>query len=143
MGISIDGTFAVQIVSFLLLWVVLKRLLFDPVLQVLDERDRRTRGNREAADQLRARGAAYENEHAATILAVRRAVSEEAQEARKRAVAEERQALGSARDAAAADLNRTRGELAGQMEEARRRLSAQADTLAAQIVGKVLGRRAG
>ena len=45
-----DSSFLIQIVLFILLWIGLKRLLFDPVMHVLEARDARTSGlNREAA----------------------------------------------------------------------------------------------
>jgi F0F1-type ATP synthase membrane subunit b/b' len=46
-----DITFVIQIISFFVLWFGLKRLLFDPVLQVVDERKARTVGVREEAAQ--------------------------------------------------------------------------------------------
>ena len=142
MGISIDSSFLIQIVSFLILWAVLKRLLFDPMLHVLEERERRTDGNLKAAEELREQAAALRSQHDTSIHAVRRSVSEKTEESRKAALAEERQIIAAARDAAAATLNSTRAEIAAQIENARQRLTGQAADLAQQLTEKVLGRTA-
>jgi len=142
MGISIDSSFLVEIVSFLILWAILKRLLFDPMLGVLEERERRTDGNLKAAEELRNQAAALRDEHETSIHVVRRAVTEQGEESRKAALAEERQIIAASRDQAAVTLNNTRAEIAAQIEEARQRLSGQAANLATQIADKVLGRTA-
>ena len=142
MGISIDSSFLVQIVSFLILWAILKRLLFDPMLGVLEERERRTDGNLKVAEELRDQAAALRNEHETSIHAVRRAVTEQSEESRKAALADERQIIAASRDQAAVALNNTRAEIAVQIEKARQRLRGQAADLATQIAEKVLGRKA-
>jgi len=136
MGISIDSSFLVEIVSFLILWAILKRLLFDPMLGVLEERERRTDGNLKAAEDLRNQAAALRDEHETSIHVVRRAVTEQGEESRKAALAEERQIIAASRDQAAVTLNNTRAEIAAQIEEARQRLSGQAANLATQIADR-------
>jgi F0F1-type ATP synthase membrane subunit b/b' len=83
MGISIDGTFAIQIVSFFLLWAVLKRLLFDPMLAVLDEREHRTAGAREQASHMHADVAAMRADYEERLRAARDASLAELEASRK------------------------------------------------------------
>lgn len=142
MGISIDSSFVVEIVSFLILWAILKRLLFDPMLHVLDEREKRTVGNLKAAEELREQAMSLRNQHETSIHAVHRSVSEQAEESRKAALETERQVITEARDAAAAKLNKARSEIADQVEVARQRLSSQALDLAERVAGKILGSKA-
>jgi len=141
MGISIDSTFVIQIVSFLVLWAVLKALLFDPVLRVLHQREARTRGSLEAAEQLRTQASAFQTEHATSIREVRREVFEQADESRKASTAEERKAVTAARDAAATAITRVRSDIEIQIREARALLSREAAELAQQAADKVLGRK--
>jgi hypothetical protein len=77
-----DISFVVQIVSFLVLWFGLKRLLFDPALHVLEERERRTVGARDAADGLRkaAEGSAADNEQRMKAIRVKFAADGSASE---------------------------------------------------------------
>jgi F-type H+-transporting ATPase subunit b len=142
MGISIDSSFVVEIVSFLILWAILKRLLFDPMLHVLEEREKRTEGNLKAAEELREQAMSLRNQHETSIHTVHRSVSEQAEESRKAALETERQIIAEARDAAAARLNKARTEIAEQVEAARQRLSGQAADLAERIASKILGSRA-
>ncbi len=48
-----DWTFLFQIFLFLVLWIFLKRLLFDPVLSVLEGRKGRSEGTLEEARRSR------------------------------------------------------------------------------------------
>ncbi len=142
MGISIDWTFAAQIITFLIVWAGLKSLLFDPMLGVLEERESRTKGNQEKASTLRSEAEALHADYEERIREVRHALHEQLEENRKAAVAEERQIVAAARDAAAAQLSETRAEVAAQIEQARAALRGQAEALAAEVADRVLGRQA-
>ncbi len=142
MGISLDASFGIQIASFFLLWLVLKQLLFDPMLRVLEERERRTLGNERAAQRLRAEAEALRAECDERLAAVRHELLEQSEETRKAARTEERRIIAQARAAAARHLAAARAEIAAQAEAARAALRADAQAIAAQMAEKVLGRRA-
>ena len=135
-----DISFVVQIVSFLVLWFGLKRLLFDPALHVLEERERRTVGERHAADALRkaAEGSAADYERRMHEIRVKLAADAEA--TFKAIEAEERTILSAARDQAGTQLMQLRERLARQANEARPALASEAHTLARQMLERVLGR---
>jgi len=140
MGISVDGTFAIQIFSFLILWAVLKRLLFEPMLDVLDKREERTRGSLELASRIHADVAAMRSEYEAHIREARDQSLRELEESRKLTTAEERTILGAARDQAAARLTLARAEIGRQVEAARDQLHRDAAGLSRQLVQQVVGR---
>ena len=123
-----------------LVWV-LDRMLFRPVNQILDERERRTRGYRAEA---RAMEAECARERAQYEEAVKRARVEGYQriEARRREALEQRERLLAAvREEARASVERARRELAEQAHEAKRQLEQEAEELAREMVRQVLGRR--
>lgn len=140
MGISLDGTFAIQIVSFLILWVVLKRLLFDPMLDVLDERQKRTVGSHEAASHMHADVAAMRADYERHTRAAREKSLADLEESRKLTAAEERTVLGAARDQAAARIALARTDIGRQVDAARSTLRSEGAALAAQLAEKVVGR---
>jgi len=142
MGISIDYSFAIQIASFLILWVLLKRLLFDPVLHVLEQRETRTSGNRAAAEQLAEETRVLAQEYDERIRAARRSALEQAEEKRKLALDEERRVLAAARNAGGAQLDQTRADIRAAVEVARVGLRRDAADLAARVAEKILGRAA-
>ena len=140
MEISLDVTFAIQIVSFLLLWALLRRLLFEPMLEVLEKRDERTRGSLEVASHIHGDVAAMRAEYEELVRAARQKSVEELEASRKLTTAEERTVLGAARDQAAARLATSRVDIARQVEGARAKLDRDAGTLANQLVERVVGR---
>jgi F-type H+-transporting ATPase subunit b len=140
MGIAIDATFAIQIVSFLILWAVLKRLLFDPMLGVLEQRAQRTEGSRLAASHMHADVEAMRNDYDDRVRAAREKSLAALEESRKLTAAEERTILGAARDQAAAHIALARVEIGRQIDAARAALRADTDQLARQLVEKVVGR---
>ncbi len=138
--ITLDSSFAVQIVCFLVLWIGLKRLLFDPTLQVLEERERRTVGERHAADTLRKTAEQAATDYERRMHAMRITLGAEAETSFKTIEAEERKILSDAREHASAQLMQLRESLARQANEARPALSSEAQTLAGDMLERVIGR---
>jgi len=134
-----DITFVIQIVSFFVLWFGLKRLLFDPVVQVIDARRARTVGVREEAAQLRANAAQTEAEFDSQMSAVREELGTQSDGARHATDNEERQILAAARDQAAARLKEQREQVRAQAEAAGAELAGESASLAGLIVRKVVG----
>lgn len=134
-----DITFVIQIVSFLVLWLGLKRLMFDPVLQVIDERRARTTGVLAEAAGLRSGAAGAEAEHGQRMRQVRDEIGREADAARHATEQEERQVLATARDQAAVLLKERRDRIRAEADAAGAQLRGEASQLAQLIVGKVVG----
>jgi F-type H+-transporting ATPase subunit b len=136
-----DFSFVIQIVSFLLLLAALKRLAFEPVLHVLDERAARTQGALAQAEQLTAQAHGAEEKYATSLRYVRQQVLVEAESARKRAQDEQRRELTSARAAADAELATLRTDIAAQVTRAQATLANEARTIGALMAERVSGRR--
>lgn len=139
MSIDIDASFAIQIASFLLLWVVLRRLLFEPMLEVLENRERRTVGAHREASQMHSDVAAMRADYEEHVRRAREKSVAELEASRKVTAAEERTILGAARDQASAVVGRARADIALQVAAARDGLRDDATTLARQMVAKVIG----
>jgi F-type H+-transporting ATPase subunit b len=135
-----DISFVVQIVSFLVLWFGLKRLLFDPALQVLEERERRTVGERHAADGLRTAAEGSAEDYQRRMHEIRVKLAADADATFKAIEAEERTIVSDAREQANAQLMQLRERLGRQAAEARPALASEAQTLSRQMLEQVLGR---
>jgi len=135
-----DISFVVQIISFLVLWFGLKRLLFDPAMHVLEERERRTTGERHTADNLRkdadAAGADYERR----MREMRVTLAAEAEATFKAIESEERAIVSDARTEAGTQLMQLRERLTRQANDARPALATEAQALSATMLERVLGR---
>ena len=135
-----DYSFVIQVVSFLILWFALKRLLFDPVVQVLERREARTTGARHAAAEMQAAteaaAAAYERE----LHQVRIGLAADSEAARQSTREQERHVVAEAREAASRQLMQVREDLRRQAETVRPALAAEARDLSARMLQRVLGR---
>src|SRR5574340_1088594 len=81
-------TFAIQIAAFFILWWGLKRLLFDPVMHVLEAREARTTGLRAEAAGLRTAAERAASEYDRRMHDIRLQLATEAEEARASLAAE-------------------------------------------------------
>jgi F-type H+-transporting ATPase subunit b len=135
-----DITFVIQIVSFLVLWFGLKRLLFDPMVQLLEERDRRTTGARAEAQGLNAAAESSRAEYERRLLDVRHALLADAETARHATASEEQRVLSEARREAGVRLAQLRESLGRQAEGARPALAGEARHIAARMLERVAGR---
>lgn len=135
-----DFTFVIQIVSFFILWFGLKRLLFDPTIHVLEERESRTTGARLAAAEMNAAAQVSQAEYERRMHEVRQALAAEAAKTHNTLQAEEQRVLSETRAEASTQLTQLRESLRRQADEARPALTTEARDLARRIVERVVGR---
>jgi F-type H+-transporting ATPase subunit b len=135
-----DSTFLIQIASFFLLWLGLKRLLFDPVLRVLEARDARTTGMLRDAADLKAGAEQSAAKFDRRMRDVYHRLAADAERARAAAEADERQLISTAREQASSNLLQAREGLSRQADSARALLAAEAQELSARMIERVAGR---
>lgn len=139
--ISLDISILYQVILFVLLWLILNRVLFQPYLKLLDERERRTSGAQHDSTELEHEGARLRAQYEEKI-AQAQSVAAVAREGILQVAREEREKiLGQARQEAEQTLAQRRQEIASALVSERRLAAAEAATLAADIAGKVLGRK--
>jgi F-type H+-transporting ATPase subunit b len=126
----------------LLLTVVLDRLLFKPLLRVMEERQRAVSSARELAERSanEARLAAAEFDRRTGE--ARADLYRQMDEMRRAAMDERATILSQTRAEAEAEIGAASAKLQAEAEEARRRLSADADALGAAVAERILGRKA-
>lgn len=137
-----DATFVIQIVSFLILWQLMRWALFTPIQRILAERAAWTSGTIARADALRAEAQTLETEMETAVRAARLEGLREGEEIRRQCEAEEQQIVARSRAEAMALFERERATTNAQVEAARGPLRAEAERLAQIVVEKVLERRA-
>lgn len=139
--ISVDYSLVVQIVLFLILWSILRRVLFGPVGRVMAERERRTDGAHAEARSLVEEGKELQERYDAAIAKARAEGEAIKSEIREEALKARNAILSQGRDVAAQKIQEIRGEVQMELEAARRVASANADALAEEMAEKVLGRK--
>lgn len=138
--ISLDLAFAIQVVNFLLLMLVLNIFLFKPIRKVIADRKAQIGGAQERAaavdKDVQEKVALYE----ARLREVKSKANDERDVLRKAALAEEAALIERARKEAADSLSSIKNRVAKEAGDAKAFLKEQARSLSLEICEKVLGR---
>jgi F-type H+-transporting ATPase subunit b len=128
------------LVLFLVLVPLLNALLFKPLLGVLEERGRRIEGARARAAELSTRAAALVAQHDEAVQGVRQSAHHERAQFVDEARRAHQGAIGEARAGAERRLAQTRDEIGAALEAARAQLRDAAGPLAREAAERLLGR---
>lgn len=139
--ISLDISILYQVILFVVLWLILNKVLFQPYLSLLDERERRTTGAQHDSTELEHEGARLRTQYEEKIAQAQAVAAVERERILQIAREEREKILGQARQEAEQTLTRRRQEIATALEAERRLASAEAVRIAADIASKVLGRK--
>lgn len=138
--ISLDISILYQVILFLVLWVILNKVLFQPYLRVLQEREVKTTGAQHDSSALEHEGAALKRQYEEKIAqsqaagyAVKDAIVQEGRQQRERI-------LSQAREEAAASLDNVRREIAAAMQHEKQTAAAEVSAVASDIASKIIGR---
>lgn len=141
-SLNIDiPVFVIQIVSFCLILFAMRRLVFDPVSQVLAERERRTKGVQHEAVELQQYAATASVEYDRRMQEVRRAIAADTDTERARTSEQEHAIVSAAHDEAAAKLNADREAVRAQADSARVATAGRSQELAELMLERVAGRK--
>ncbi len=136
-----DGrTLVVLLILFALLIPLTDRILFRPLLRVLDEREERIAGARGRAVELAAEAKQLLGRYEAALRDAREHADGERKAYLRSARQEQAEALLAARRQSEEELARTRSEVGTAVERARAGLRREAETLAREVATRLLGR---
>ena len=135
-----DLTTLVVIALLLLCVSLLNTLIFQPVLRVMDQRQRAVTEARELAESASFKATAASDEYARTLSSARAEVYQQMDETRRAALDRRTAALAATRAQVEGELASARESVASQAAAARAALDREAGELAGIIVGRVLGR---
>jgi F-type H+-transporting ATPase subunit b len=126
----------------LVLTIVLDRLLLRPILRVMQQREAAIRSARELAERSANEARAATAEFEGRTAAARAEIYRQMDDMRKQALAERAEIVASTRAKAEAEIAAAGSRLEQDVEEARRRLAAEAEALGAAAAERILGRKA-
>lgn len=143
MNLTPDISLLYQVAVFLVVLFGLRKLLFQPVQRVLEERDRRTVQGQHEAEELIKAAQADRARYEEAVRERRLEMAREAEAARHGAIEESNRQIAEARAAISREMAAHRAAVAAQVEQARRALATQAETIAAEMLERVTqgGRR--
>ncbi|MCX8073755.1 MAG: ATP synthase F0 subunit B [Candidatus Binatia bacterium] len=135
-----DWTFLVQLISFFVLWLVLRRIAWEPMLRVLEERDQRTLGNRQLASQWRTEAEQARQRYEEAFARARAEITAKLQNQRSAIAQEEQGIVSAARSDAQTRINEAREQLHRELKAARESIVREAETVGRVIARQLLGR---
>lgn len=139
MQLSPDFSIFYQVAIFLIVWLGLRHLVFEPMQQALEDRRRRTVEAEHSAEAMIEASHADRARYDEAVRQRRLELAREAEAARHAAIEESNRATGAARAVIAQELAGHRAAIAAQVETARRALQAEADTIADEMLQRVTG----
>jgi F-type H+-transporting ATPase subunit b len=138
--VDFDWTFAVQVGLFVVLTLILKPLLFDPMLKVFEERERLIDGAKSQARHLDERAAGALTHYETELAKARAAGAAVREKVRAEGVKREQEILASVRETTARILDEGKKKAREDADRARATLQGQLPALAEELAARVLGR---
>lgn len=138
--VGVDISMPIQIVNFLVTLLILNYLLFRPIRRIVAERKEKIARSESEIERLRLSGQEKLGMFQTQIDQARAEGADKRLAARKAAQEEERALLDGVTKEMEATLERARAEIAADAAKARESLRAQADSFAAAMAEKILGR---
>ncbi|MEL6179213.1 MAG: ATP synthase F0 subunit B [Myxococcota bacterium] len=136
--VSLDITYLIYLVVFIVAWQLLKLLIFDPYLNVSDKRQEATVGTRTKATTLRTDAEQALTSYETKLAEAREQASEERQKLKEESLKRQDEILAQANTEAHDKLAAHREKLQAQVEEARTEMRKEAEVLSKLIVDRLV-----
>ncbi|MDB4944878.1 MAG: synthase sector subunit b [Labilithrix sp.] len=141
--VDLDASLFVQLGFFLILLFVLKPTLFDPMMRLFEEREKRIEGTRHRATKEDEKSAKALAKYEAILATARESGASERDAIRAEGTRREQALLAQVRAEVAATLERGRAQIDQEATVARAQLRTEARALGRQAASRVLGREVG
>lgn len=141
--VDLDLTVFVQVGLFIVLLLVLKPVLFDPMLKLFEEREKRIEGARAEGLKLDRASAEAQAKYEAAMQKARGVANQERDKLRAEGTKAENEILAEVRTETAKTMDDGRNRLRGEVALARQELDREAASLGAELATRVLGRQVG
>ncbi len=138
--VDVDLTFLWPILILVALLFVLPKLLFEPMLKLFEERERRIDGAKLSARKLDEASAAALTKYETEMKKARSAGNAAREAQRAEGLKVESEIVGKVREATTATVNQGRKQLADEAAQVRAALQAETKGLAGVMASRVLGR---
>ncbi len=136
--VNIDHTFFIQVISFLLLFVVLRKLLFIPLMEYIDKRQKHIEDSINEAEAKLEDAQKIKNEHVEQLKKVRNEAREIIEHARSQGEESKEEKLAEAKEEVKKMLERAEREITREKDKAKEELRDQLAILTLAASEKVL-----
>ena len=139
--IELNWTFFVQVLNFFVLMFILNKILYKPILKVLDDRDERIVGGQEKAKELISESDTILNSYNEKLQVSKIEALGTKNIARKEASEKANVIIGEAREKAEGIISQVQRDMALEIERVKKELEPEVDIMAATIAQQILGRK--
>jgi F-type H+-transporting ATPase subunit b len=139
-NVDVDATFVVQLVLFIGLTLILKPVLFDPMLKLFEEREKRIDGAKAQARKIDEKSATALAKYEGEMAKARAKANAERDAIRVEAQKKEQEILAQVRAATTKVLEDGKRAAQGEAARARASLKAEGGTISRELASRVLGR---
>jgi len=139
-SVDFDATFLVQIALFIGLTLFLKPVLFDPMLKLFEERERRIDGAKMQARKIDEKSANALTEYESAMAKARATANAEREKIRAEAMKHEQDILDRVKATTAKTIDDGKRSALAEADRVRATLKGEAVVLARELAGRVLGR---
>lgn len=139
-NVDADLSFVAQFVLFAAFLVVMKPMLFDPLLRVFEEREKRTEGAKKEAREMDERAGELLGRYEKELEKVRTEANAEREKLRTETARLEARIMAEAREETAKILEAGEKRVAAEVAVLRKELEASRPELAAAIASRILDR---
>ncbi len=141
--IDLDASFLIQSVLFWIAFFALRSLVFQPVMKLIDAREKAIEGARAEARDIEASAKGKADAFDDEMRRVKAAASSERERLRQEGVTLERSILDKVRKETQDMVTAKSADLADEATQARQRIAGEVPMLARAIATKLLGREVG
>jgi F-type H+-transporting ATPase subunit b len=138
--LDVNWTLPVVLVSVIIFLVLMNKILFKPLIQFMDARDKGIRDDLDEATRLRREAESALVSYESALDSARRDMAEQAMAVQRAMDAKQREQLEQARSAAHTVVVEAQATITREVQEARTRLVDTARELARLVVVKLMGR---
>lgn len=139
--IELNWTFFVQVLNFLVLIFILNKILYKPILRILDERDERVAGGQEKAKKLVEEGQSIFGAYNQKLYNAKIEAMTIKNATRKEAVDQANKIIDEARKNAEEIVLDVQKEMAEEIARVRKELEPELGVMASTIAQQILGRK--
>jgi len=138
--VDFDATLLIMVALFIFLWIVLKPLLFDPMLRLFEERERQVDGAKLLARKIDEKSAGALTHYESEMQRARSTANVEREKLRAEGLKREAEILTKVRASTAATVEASRKQMLDAAAAARKGLSSDMPSIAADFASRALGR---
>ncbi len=136
--IDLDITFFIQLVNFLIIWMVLNLILYRPIRGIIKKRAEYMSGQVGAIEKFNAQAVSKVKDYEAALDAARKTGLDERNRMKAEAQFRENEIVGDAGRDAASKISAARVEIESQVKKAMQSLQSEVDRMAKKATDKIL-----